>query len=351
MSTDPTTALDVDPDLDAMLDKLFAEVAASADADGPLDRGLWAQVAGLGLTLLTTSEQQGGSGAGWPEAWALHRAAARHAVPLPLGEHDLLGRRLVDHVGWSVGDDVLTVGAGPAGGEVTVPWGADVDTVLLVEDGPDGAVVSRHRASDLDWSRAGQLPGTRRVRTRVPTGTATVPLAREVRDELRRRGALLRSVQVVGALERCVDVAVEHAHVRTQFGRPLVAFQAVQGMLADAASEVALARAAVVAAVREAAVTGAAGSMADLGAAHLAVAVAKSCSGHAVAPVTRHAHQVLGAIGTTREHELHRFSMPALAWRADFGTADEWDAELGAAVDQHGFTTQWRSLVDGVGHG
>ncbi|GAA4078529.1 acyl-CoA dehydrogenase family protein [Nocardioides kongjuensis] len=337
--------LDVDPDFSSMLDRLFADLAPRTWSDREptgLDRDAWRQVDELGVTLLTTPEDRGGSGARWPEMWTLHRSAARHGVALPLGEHDLLGRWLADRFGWTTGDDVVSVGVARSGRAVDVPWGADVDTVLLVEVHGDGAVVSRHASADLTWSTDGRLPTSRRARTRVPGIAERLPVAPDDVVDLRLRGALLRSVQIVGALERCVDLAVEHAAIRVQFGRPLLAFQAVQGMLADAASETALARAAVAAAIREA------DAVQDLRAARTSVAVAKSCSSHAVGPVTRAAHQVLGAIGTTREHDLHRFSMPALGWRGEFGTGADWDAELGASVDATGLPAVWHRIVDGL---
>ncbi len=340
-----TTEIDVDPDFVALVNRLFADHVGATGYDVPpggLDRAVWSRWEELGLTLLTTPEESGGSGARWAEAWALHHAAARHGVGMPLGEHDLLGRWLADRLGWVTGDDIVSVGVARDGGVVDVPWGADVDTVLLVGAGEGGATVSRHRCEDLTWSIDGRLPMSRRARTRVPDDAEQRPLAPGDLAGLQLRGALLRSVQIVGALERCVDVAAAHAGMRTQFGRPLLAFQAVQAMLADAAAETALARAAVAAAVRTADVSG------DLAVARTAVAVAKSCSSSAAGPVTRAAHQVLGALGTTREHHLHRFSMPALAWRSEFGSATDWDGELGRAVDTWGLDRVWQDIVDEV---
>ncbi len=324
----------IDPDFRAMVEKLFGDLATvRGDApQGALDREAWAQLKSLGLTLLTTPEEQGGSGAALTEAFTLHRLAARHGVALPLGEHDLLGRWLAGRLGWDSGDDVLSVGIAAWGATLDVPWGADVDTVLLV-DARDGRTrVSRHRSADLEWSTAGRLPGSARARVSVPQGSDAAEVAPEVIEELRRRGALLRSMQIVGALEQCVDLAVEHARVRVQFGRPLIAFQAVQEHIAEAAAEVALARAATLAALVQPG--------------PVAIAVAKSCASHAVGPVTRRVHQVHGAIGTTREHDLHRFSLPALAWRDEFGTGSDWDASLGAAVADSGLGAVWHGLLE-----
>ena len=41
------------------------------------------------------------------------------------------------------------------------------------------------------------------------------------------------------------------------------------------------------------------------------------------------AHQVFGAIGFTKEHVLHCFTLRMLAWRDDFGNESYWAAELG----------------------
>lgn len=148
----------------------------------------------------------------------------------------------------------------------------------------------------------------------------------DVVDQLVLRGALARAVQVVGALERAVDLCVEHARTRVQFGRPLAKFQAVQHLVADAAAEAALARAAVDAAVLDAAETELTGP-----ASATKVAAARSCAGHAASVVVRNAHQVHGAIGTTQEHPLQLVTLPALDWRGEFGTTRDWDRFLAAS--------------------
>src|SRR5690606_12273380 len=94
-------------------------------------------------------------------------------------------------------------------------------------------------------------------------------------------------------------------------------------LVADAAAEAALARAATDAALASAATDGL-----EAPGAELAVAVARSCAGHAASTVVCNAHQVHGAIGTTLEHQLHEFTRPALAWRSDHGSMRHWDELL-----------------------
>jgi len=163
--------------------------------------------------------------------------------------------------------------------------------------------------------------------------------------ERRLRGALMRAVQMTGAMDAAVDLTVRHATERMQFGRRLAAFQAVQQLAADAAAEAALARAATDAALAQAVATRFAGDGLVV-----SVAIARSVCGHSGSVVVRNAHQVHGAIGTTREHVLHRVTMPILAWTNDFGSVTEWEALLAQAAREAGDTGLW-GLVSGTSAG
>ena len=74
-----------------------------------------------------------------------------------------------------------------------------------------------------------------------------------VGDELVRRGAWARCVQIIGALDAAAELTVAHTRERVQFGRPLSKFQAVQHSLAAMAGEIERARAATTLAVAAAA--------------------------------------------------------------------------------------------------
>ena len=140
-------------------------------------------------------------------------------------------------------------------------------------------------------------------------------------DELFLRGALGRAVMMLGALESACDLAVAHAKDRTQFGRSLASFQAVQHMLAQAARDVALTRAAV-----ELAATVAAE---DLRGGWLEIASAKVIAGRAAESVSAYAHQVHGAIGVTKEYSLSALTRRLWSWRDEFGTEVEWAQRIG----------------------
>ncbi|MEU9333985.1 acyl-CoA dehydrogenase family protein [Streptomyces sp. NPDC048290] len=102
---------------------------------------------------------------------------------------------------------------------------------------------------------------------------------------------LLTAAEQLGSAGRTCEMAVEHARVREQFGRPVGAFQAVQHLCADLLVRVEVARAAVYAA----AVT------AD----PVDIAAARLLADEAAVRGARDCLQVHGGMGFTWESEVH----------------------------------------------
>jgi acyl-CoA dehydrogenase len=153
-------------------------------------------------------------------------------------------------------------------------------------------------------------------------------------------GATVRAMQMAGALEAILDLAVAYANERVAFGRPIAKFQAVQHNLARLAGEVA----AALAAAGSAADAMANAAMPDE-AGFLEAASAKIRVGEAAGEGAAIAHQVLGAIGFTREHVLHRFTRRLWAWRDDFGNESQWAVKLGRLVAARGADGLWPMLA------
>lgn len=334
----------VDPDFRDLVRSFFTrEIDADARAAeaGAFDAEVWSHLDEMGLALLTTPESRGGSEASWAEAATLLHALGRSGIAVPYGEHDLLASWLAGQAGLPAvtGATSAAVVRAPAavGDVVEVPGGGGIERVLLVCETGEGWSAQDLAAGGFETVPADADPLSR---LRVTAPARSTALEGRIGREFLLRGALVRSAQIVGALERCVAEAVEHASVRTQFGRPLTRFQAVQALLAEAAAETAVATAAVEAAVEAWADAGEANEEVER-----AVAIAKSCSSHAVDPVTRNAHQVLGAMGTTQEHHLHRFTLPPLRWRADFGSARYWDLRLARGAVEVASDGLWAHLA------
>jgi acyl-CoA dehydrogenase len=307
----------VDAALADMMDAVFAEHGRDAD--------LWQRLDGLGLVRLTGAEASGGSGAGWYEAAGLLTAAVRHGVRIPLAEHDLLACWFLDAVGIPCDGAVRTVClVDDNGAAAAVPWASQAERLVVIWTHGDG-----YRAADIAADSARITPGTNMIgepRDLVVIDTAALEgtsVSADTLAQLRLKSALVRSIQLCAALDRALELSVEHAKSREQFGRPLARFQAVQHQVADIAAEAALARSAT-----ESALAVAAAGDWDSPQLEFLVAAARSCAGHAASVVVRNAHQVHGAIGTTKEHRLHEYTRAALAWRSEFGSVRYWDAVL-----------------------
>jgi acyl-CoA dehydrogenase len=149
-------------------------------------------------------------------------------------------------------------------------------------------------------------------------------------------GATARAVQTAGALEAILAMSVAYANERVAFERPIGKFQAVQQNLARLAGEVA----AALAVSGSAADTMAQVDVAD-DAVFLEAASAKIRCAEAAQDGAAIAHQVFGAIGFTKEHVLHRFTLRMLSWRDDFGNESHWAAELGRRVARGGADAFW----------
>ncbi|MDB5656309.1 MAG: acyl-CoA dehydrogenase-like, partial [Tardiphaga sp.] len=149
-------------------------------------------------------------------------------------------------------------------------------------------------------------------------------------------GALVRSLQIAGAMESMLDISVNYAGERVAFEKKISKFQAVQHNLARLAGDTSAALAAA-----SSAADALANSTLFDDAIFLEVAAAKIRCGEAAEKGAAIAHQVFGAIGFTQEHILHRYTLRALSWRDDFGSESYWAVELGRLVASRGADELW----------
>jgi alkylation response protein AidB-like acyl-CoA dehydrogenase len=139
------------------------------------------------------------------------------------------------------------------------------------------------------------------------------------------RMTAMLAAEAVGVADRALQIAVEHAKVREQFGRPIGTFQAVAHLLAESYADVELARSLAYGAAFAVAA-------ADPGAGQV-LALAVQASRHAALRACESAIQVCGGIGVTWEFPLHWWYRRAL-WLDAFHAArgDPLDALAGAIL-------------------
>jgi alkylation response protein AidB-like acyl-CoA dehydrogenase len=134
------------------------------------------------------------------------------------------------------------------------------------------------------------------------------------------------AADALGAAQAVFELAVDYAKVRTQFGKPIGAFQAVQHLCVDMYETIELARGGVMHALWAA---DAASVSAEER--HLAAVRAKAFSGR-LATVGDIAVQVFGGIGFTWEHDAHLYLRRLLGWSAFLGGPAPYLQELGAQL-------------------
>ncbi|HEX4393645.1 MAG TPA: acyl-CoA dehydrogenase family protein [Mycobacterium sp.] len=135
---------------------------------------------------------------------------------------------------------------------------------------------------------------------------------------------------LVGAGRAMLALARQHAVDRSQFGRPVASFQAIRHRLAETLVAIEGAEGTLVAAAAEP----------D----DLSFLLAKAAAGQAALTAARHCQQVLGGIGFTAEHELHRHVKRALVLDAMLGTSRELTREAGTALRAKGFAPRLAQL-------
>jgi alkylation response protein AidB-like acyl-CoA dehydrogenase len=150
-------------------------------------------------------------------------------------------------------------------------------------------------------------------------GTASSDKVAAVIDDV----LIATAADALGAATAVMNLAIEYAKVRKQFGQAIGSFQAVQHLCVDMYETVELARSGVIHALWAA--------DDDPTERHLAALRAKAFAGR-LATVADTAIQVFGGIGYTWEHDAHLYLKRLLSWSAYLGGPDSYLTELGARL-------------------
>jgi alkylation response protein AidB-like acyl-CoA dehydrogenase len=295
------------------------------DARG-FDDALWRRMAELGWQGLLVPPELGGSGGSLLDVILLAEEIGRAVAPGPFVTSAVVatsllmasgsaeqGKRLLPAM--AAGELIVSVALANDGGSPALDAsGRLTGRTLFVEDA--------HVAGDLIVAaRAGHdqalllLPADRPGIARLPLDAIgaeklfevtfdgvtvgagdRLAAGREALTSALRAGALARTAEMVGAAQRALELAVEHARTRVQGGRPIGGYQAIQHACADLVRDVDASRGLLYAAAWKAS---------EGAPAEGDVAMAKAYASEACLAVARRAHQIFGAIGYCEEHPLH----------------------------------------------
>jgi alkylation response protein AidB-like acyl-CoA dehydrogenase len=280
----------------------------------------WSALADMGVVGLTVPEAHGGLGMDELDLVLLLEEAGRVALPEPLVDTTAVAAPLlVDAAPPAVAAEWLPrIASGEAviavqRGDRPHLLGADQATaaILVADDEvhlvpgdelelePQVSVDGSRRLSIVDWHRHAD--------TRLASGEACWQAVNRAFD----RGALAASAKLLGLADRMIEMTVDYAKEREQFGVPIGSFQAIKHHLADALLALEFARPVVYRAAY---------AMAhDEPTRSRDVSMAKAYASDAARQVASTALQCHGAIGYTVEYDLHLFMKRAWALSASWG--------------------------------
>jgi alkylation response protein AidB-like acyl-CoA dehydrogenase len=294
-------------------------VRAHTTGDTPFDGTLWQAMVEQGWLGIEVPEERGGVGLGAVEVAVLSEELGRHAAPAPFASTilalDALGAAGDDSLTERLlaGDAIACVAWDPA---APVPYAPSADLAVVCADDGVYTIELRERPSRepaMDLTRElGWLPFDRANARKIGGADA--------RARLRDRGATFAAADLLGGAARALEMAVDYAKDRVQFGRPIGSFQAVKHRCADMLVDVEGMRSTVYWAAW------------CIGAndpdASVAASTAKVWCADASKRVMASALQVHGGIGFTWEHDLHFFMKRAQLDQLAFGDASFHRARL-----------------------
>lgn len=332
-------------------------VRKAMDSPSGYDEDVWQALAGeLGLVGIAVPDEFGGAGSGMRELAVVYEemgaallcspffATAGLAIPAVLtsGDRDAITRLIPTFVDGSATGTLILNGA-------LEPWHPD-SVSLVAESAADGYRVTGRAPLVLDGHTADVILLAARTRAGISlfsvqanaTGLQREPLAGIDRT---RRIASLRFDEVpativgaagaaapglartsdlalvalvaeqLGAAQRCLDMAVDYAKSRIQFGRPIGSFQAVKHRCADTLVLVEGARSAAVHAAQVA-------DSPDDTDLPVAASVAKMACSEAFLQAAFDNMRTHGGLGFTWEHDAHLYLRRAKASQLMFGSPD-----------------------------
>lgn len=304
------------------------EVRRLMETDTAYDGALWAKMAEQGYTGIIFPEEYGGVGLGKVELILLMEEAGRALLPGPFfstvalagaaldamatpdqkkkylapicnGEARSTVAILEETASWNVADVRMASANGELTGEkLFVPDAQMADFMIVVAR--DGVFVVDAKARGIEIEPIEGMDPTRKL--------YSVRFNHTPAEKLGHAAGLARALDIaatalvaemVGGMQRTLDITVEYAKMRKQFGKPIGMFQAVQHQCADMYVETESAR--------SAAYYAAWALEENVPDAAVAVSIAKMYASDAGRTVGNRGIQVHGGMGFTWENDLHLY--------------------------------------------
>lgn len=240
------------------------------DSDEPLDAALWRDLAEIGVTGLHLAEEYGGVGLQLVDLAIVAEALGAGAAAVPMLGHWLVGLALQlagsdeQKAHWlpriASGEIIATVAFAEEGGWHPRHWTLDAATrlngskhnvlggskadLLLVGLAGGALALVEGNAEGVSISPVEGIDRTRRTAhvEFADTPAQLLSATSDVAERLYNAALALLAADAFGGASRCLQMAVEYAKVREQYGVAIGQFQGLKHQLANMAVEVEPAR-------------------------------------------------------------------------------------------------------------
>ncbi|CAG2148075.1 hypothetical protein LMG31506_03738 [Cupriavidus yeoncheonensis] len=308
--------------IEAILQDQFTPAAIRAIEAGADPATAWNALADAGFLELLAAEDAGGAGLSLSDLFPIFVAIGHHAVPVPLAQ-SIAARALLARTGTAAPAGMITLAQScrpePDGTLVCAytPFGAIADFTLAGT--ADGLLLLDCRAAE----RIGTgVHGSQSATLRWLPGHIATPLPGATSADVQAWGAALHAALIAGAAARVGAMTLQYCQDRSQFGKSIGKYQAIQHQLAVMTEHIAAATVAAELAF------GTNGTQPQ----RLTAALAKARSSEAAQLVAASAHGLHGAIGVTEEYDLQLLTRRLHDWRTAHGSEACWSVQVGEAL-------------------
>lgn len=311
------------------VERLFGQLATS-EAIRAIEQGggvdtLWQELEESGFLDALLPEEADGAGLSLSQAFPLFLLAGRHAVPVPFVQ-TMLARAWLNAAGVTAPMGPITIAgfgiqqSGEAIDVDAVPFG-QVAAWVLVPIGDKVGLLPTLSAQRDPGLGVDSLSATLRW-TSWPAEAITISSDAQPNISLAALAAASYAPLLAGAANRVLELTLDYANQRTQFGKNIGRFQAVQGQISVMAERVWASRMAAQLACHSS----------TWAPTFLKTAVGKTRCSEAAPLIADIAHAVHGAIGITEEYDLQLYTRRLREWRMAAGTETYWSTQIGSQL-------------------
>ena len=304
---------------------------------------LWSEIEQLGLPKIAVKNKFNGSGLPLSTTLPIIKLSNNIGAPIPLSE-TILSNYILSESDINPPSGIITyaidvknlkiIGNEISGELISVPYLNLTDKIVFITEIEKTKKVILIKNSGEEKELKKNFLSEPRYNIKLNKCKILDMKTINLRVNFKHLGAIVRSAQMIGSMEKILDLCIDYCSQRKQFGRALSKFQAIQHQISEMAVELSASSAALSTITNS-----------DSYKNKKDIAILKIRAGAAAGKVIAISHQVHGAIGFTQEYELAYFTRNLNSWRNDFGNESYWEDLLGKDFLENNNQNLWEYLT------